>query len=142
MNFKNILKIVLLISVVSLTFYSCQKDDQTDPNPSTSTADRDKFLGTWSTQSNGTSGPLSFNMTITAGASSASQIKISNFDNEGTGTFVLAEVSGNSVTLTPTLIGNDNITGSGTYNSNNTLSFSYTISDGQTVDTRTASAHK
>ena len=140
MNPKNSSKLFLLFFLVNLTFAGCQKDDQT--NPATSTADRDKFLGTWITQSNGTSGPLSFTMTITAGTSSASQVKIENFDHEGNGTYVLAEVSGSSVSLTPTLIGNDNITGSGTYNSNNTLSFSYTISDGQTVDTRTASAHK
>jgi len=126
--------------VTGMVLWSCQKDSEN--NPSTSTADLDKFLGTWITQSTGTSGTLNFTMTISAGNSSASQVKISNFDAEGTGTFVFGDVSGTSVSLNQTLIGNDTITGSGSYNSNNTLSFSYTIRDGQTVDVRTATAHK
>ncbi len=117
---------------------ACQKDTENNP----SVPDRDKFLGTWIAHSSGTSGELNFTMTIVAGASSANQIKISNFDAEGSGTFILADVSGTSISLNPTTIGQDNISGSGTYNSNNTLSFSYTINDGQTTDVRTATAHK
>jgi hypothetical protein len=134
---KNIFRILVLIFMVA-SFDACQKDSENDP----SVPDRDKFLGTWIAHSSGTSGELNFTMTIVAGASNANQIKISNFDAEGSGTSVLADVSGSSVSLTPTTIGQDNITGSGTYNSNNTLSFNYTINDGQTVDNRTATAHK
>jgi hypothetical protein len=141
MKSKKIFRYLLLFTLLTATFEACQKDNQT--TPSTSTPDRDKFLGTWITQSTGpVAGTLNFTMTISAGSSSASQIKISNFDNEGTGTTVFAEVSGNTVSITQTTIGNDVITGSGTYNSNGTLSFTYTINDGQTVDNRTATAHK
>ncbi|MCX6292442.1 MAG: hypothetical protein NT126_11865 [Bacteroidetes bacterium] len=130
----------LLISSFIFMLDGCQKDNNNDP--ALSTADRDKFLGTWITQSNGTSGPLSFTMTISSGSSSPAQIKITNFDQEGTGSYVFGDVSGNYVSLSQSIIASDTITGSGSYNSNGTLTFNYTIRDGQTVDTRTATAHK
>ena len=138
---KHILKSIVLFAVISFVFDACQKD--TMDNPATSTTDRDIFLGTWSTTSSGTiHGTLSFSMNITAGASSASQIKIENFDAEGSGTFVLANISGTSVSIQQQVINGDTIQGTGTYNNNNTLSFTYTFRDGQTVDNRTATAHK
>jgi hypothetical protein len=138
MKLKNSYKAVLFILVVSATFFACQQED-TAP----SSADRDKFLGTWITHSSGpVHGTLDFTMTITAGTSSAAQIKIENFDEEGSGTFILGEVSGNNVSLTQTTINGDVISGSGSYNSNGTLSFTYTVNDGQTNDSRTATAHK
>jgi len=139
---KNIFRIVLVLLIAGF-IDACQKDSTTDP--SVTGTDRDKFLGTWITQSSGTSGTLNFTMTIAAGASSANQVKIANFDLEGSGAYIFADVSGNSLTISlPPLnvIGNDTIEGTGTYNSNNTLSFNYTIRNGQTVDVRTATAHK
>src|SRR5436853_7128028 len=95
---KRILRFVSFITIFSIALDACQKDTET--NPSNSTTDRDKFLGTWLTQSNGTyPAQLNFSMNISAGASSASQIKIENFDGEGSGTFIFAYVSGNSLTI-------------------------------------------
>jgi hypothetical protein len=137
---KYLLKLFILSALLSLVFVSCEKDSET--NPSTSTSDRDKFLGTWITTSHGTQPSLSFSMTITAGTSSASQIKMENFDGEGTGTFVFADVSGSNAVIQQQVVNGDTIQGSGTYSSSGTLSFTYTFRDGQTVDNRTATAHK
>lgn len=137
---KNILRI-LFITFMIASFDACKKDNQNDP--ATSTVDRDKFLGTWITTSYGSvHGTLNFTMSITAGASSASQIKMENFDAEGSGTYVLASVSGSSVSIPQNIVNGDTIQGSGTYNSSGTLSFTYTFRDGITVDNRTATAHK
>jgi hypothetical protein len=144
---KNLLRFVILFSIASIVFEACQKDTQDNtPAPTNSSLDRDKFLGTWTTSSTGSvHGTLNFSMSITAGASSSSQIRMENFDGEGNGTFVYANVSGSSLTISQQQVQNDTtdvISGSGTYNTNNTLSFTYTFSDGQTVDHRTATAHK
>jgi len=131
----------MMMGMVGTIFYSCTK---TDEEPSPAGSDRDKFLGVWLASANGTSGASNYNMTITAGASSSSQILMDNFENFGAGTKVIATVSGNDIAIpgAPTnIIGQDTISGNGTFNSG-TLSLHYTIRDGQTVDVRTASAHK
>ncbi|HLG34150.1 MAG TPA: hypothetical protein VI757_04660 [Bacteroidia bacterium] len=134
-------KWILFVAVTTagvLFVTSCAKDDE-----SAGGNDRDKFLGAWITTSTGSvSGTLNFTMNITAGSSSPTQIKIENFDAEGSGLFRFADVGGNALSITQQSISGDTISGSGTYNSNNTLSFTYTIRDGQTVENRTATAHK
>ena len=138
---KNIFKSLLALALIAFIFPGCEKDSDTDP--SVVTADRDKFLGTWITTSTGpVHGTLNFTMIISAGTSSASQIVMENFDAEGAGTFVFGGVSGSSVSIQQQVVNGDTIQGSGIYNSNGTLSFTYTFRDGQTVDNRTASAHK
>lgn len=118
---------------------SCQKDNSTDPTQSVS--DRDKFIGTWQGTSTGTNGTRNFNMSFTASNSAPEQILMSNFDGEGTTAFIPANVSGNSFSIVRTVVNGETIQGSGTYTSN-TLSFSFTVDDGQTVDNRTGSAHR
>ncbi len=141
MKTENIYKLVLFVALVATTFEACQKDSTTDP--SVVTSDRDKFLGTWSSQSTGPiAGTLNFTMSITAGSSSASQIKIENFDAEGAGTFVLANISGSSVSIPENIVNGDTIQGSGVFNNNSTISLTYVVKDGQHTDNRTATAHK
>ncbi|MBL7948693.1 MAG: hypothetical protein JNN19_06865, partial [Bacteroidia bacterium] len=65
-----------------------------------------------------------------------------NFDGYGSGTFIPATVSGSDFSFIRTIISGDTIEGSGRYNSNNTLSFSFTVGDGQTVDTRSGTARR
>jgi hypothetical protein len=137
---KNIFRVLLMLMAIA-SFNACQKDEENDPvTPGVN--ERDKFLGTWITTSTGTTPTISFTMTITAGASSPSQLLIRNFENEGNSTTTIAQISANDISIPNQLINSDSIQGSGTYNSNNTLSLHYTLKDGQTVDTRTATAHK
>jgi hypothetical protein len=129
--------VIIFLLIVSC-FYACEK---TDEGPDTN-SDRDKFLGSWQGTSTGPGGTRNFNMNFTASSSAPDQILISNFDGAGNNTFIAANVGGNSFALVHTQIGSDIYEGSGTYNSNNTLSFTFTIDDGQTVENRTGSAHK
>lgn len=144
MKKNQLLLSVLLFSVLSV-LYSCEKNS-TEDGPTT--ADREKFLGTWQGVSNGTvNGQLNWNMVITASNSAPDQILMDNFDGVGNGVKIIASVSGNSITIPGAPLNvisatNDTITGSGSYNSNNTLSFNFTVKDGQTTDFRTGSAHQ
>lgn len=133
------LSATLIVSIL-LVLYSCEKNS-TEDGPTT--ADREKFLGDWQGSSTGSSGnSLNWNMTITASNSAPDQILMYNFDLY---TMVVGTVSGNSITIPGAplnVFASDTVAGSGTYNSNNTLSFNFTIKDGQTTDYRTGSAHK
>lgn len=120
-----------------LCFTSCEKNDE----PIATGSDREKFLGTWAGNSNGPGGFRVFNMTITASNSAPDQILLSNFDGVGVGNIIYATVSGNSLSLITTLVGQDRYDGTGALN-NSTLSFSFTIDDGQTIESRTATATK
>lgn len=128
---------------VFFVLYSCEKNS-TEDGPTT--VDREKYLGDWQGSSDGNvNGPLNFNMTITASNSAPDQILMDNFDGIGEGLKIVASVDGNSITIPGAplnIVGSDTITGSGTYNSNHTLSFTFTVKDGQTTDYRTASAHQ
>lgn len=123
-----------------LVLYSCEKNS-TENGPTTT--DREKFLGDWQGSSTGSSGnSLNWNMTISASNSAPDQILMYNFDAY---TMVVATVTGNSITIPGAplnVFAGDTVTGSGTYNNNNTLSFNFTIKDGQIPDYRTGSAHK
>src|SRR5436190_23035803 len=107
---KNIFRIIVVMLMIA-SLDACEKDSENDP--SVATSDRDKFLGTWITQSNGTSGTQNFTMTISAGASNASQILIKNFENEGASTTTIAEISGNSISISQQVVASDTIQGSG-----------------------------
>lgn len=123
--------------ICSLT--ACEKTDDGDITGN----DREKFLGAWLGQSNGNvQGTINFNMTITASNSAPDQILIENFDGYGSGTFIPATVAGSDFSLLRTIISGDTIEGSGRYSANNTLSFSFTVRDGQTVESRSGTARR
>lgn len=133
-----------LLVLGAMVFAGCDKTN-TDNGPST--ADREKFLGAWQGTSSGTVlGTHNFNMTITASNSAADQILMDNFDGYGSGVRIIAVVSGNNFTIPGAplnIIGSDTIAGSGSCNSSgNTLSFTFTVKDGQATDYRSGSAHR
>ncbi|REJ84032.1 MAG: hypothetical protein DWQ44_03920 [Bacteroidetes bacterium] len=136
MKKKSYKAFTMLMLFVTALLSSCEKTEE-DPN----TSDRDKFLGSWRGFSTGPGGDINFNMNISASNSAPDQILMSNFDGTGSNTFIPAVVSGNSLTI-PTFVGVDTIQGSGNYNSNNTLSFTFVVRDGQTVENRTATAQR
>ena len=134
---KSIFKISALIMVATLLFITgCEKTE-----PEVTTADRDKFIGSWSGTSTGQGGPRSFNMTIRASNSAPDQVLMEEFDGLAAGTYVKASVSGNLITIISTSISGETYEGSGNL-SGTTISFTFTIDDGQTVENRTASVHK
>ncbi|MFZ7107716.1 MAG: hypothetical protein ACO1HD_13905, partial [Bacteroidota bacterium] len=136
---KRILLPGLLCCLIVFGLSSCEKTDDGDISGN----DREKFLGDWLGQSTGSvQGSINFNMTITASNSAPDQVLFENFDGYGSGTFIPATVSGSDFSFIRTIISGDTIEGSGRYNSNNTLSFSFTVRDGQTVDTRSGTARR
>lgn len=137
MKLNTLLRTSLALFCLSLLLTACEKTDE-DPV----TADRDKYLGSWRGVSTGNGGTINFNMSVTASNSSPSQIIMENFDGYGSGVYVIAGISGNSIIIPQNLIGSDTIIGSGSYQSDNTLSFAFTVKDGQTTDSRTATARR
>lgn len=127
----------LAIAMIGSILYACEPDT-VDPS-----VDRSDYLGTWTGQSDGpVGGPISFTMKITASNSSPDGIIMENFDGLGQGTFVTASVEAGTISIPRNIIGSDTVQGSGSYKNNGTLSFSFTIRDGQSVDQRTATASK
>jgi hypothetical protein len=123
--------VALLFSVV----YSCEPDTV---SPDNSRAD---YLGNWNGSSDGpVGGPITFPMTITASNSAPDQILMDNFDGYGQGVKIIATVNGKTITIPQNTIGSDVIAGSGSLKSNGSLSFTFTVNDGQTIDNRTATA--
>ena len=131
---KTLNRILLATLFTALIFLTgCEKTE-----PDINSSARDKFIGTWDGQSSGTGGPRNFSLVITASASDPDQILLDNFDG-GTG-IVSAIVSGNSFSIPSQSVSGETIQGSGSYSSA-TLSFSFTIDDGQGVENRTGSAN-
>jgi hypothetical protein len=129
-------RLVALFFVVAVAIVSCQKNDNTTPSAS----DRDKFIGTWHVTANGSKSGLQYwDMTISASNSAPEQMLIGNFDALN-GTTAYASVSGNNFSVSTQMIGNETVSGSGSYNNGN-LSFKYTAIDSQT-DSVTATAKK
>ena len=139
MKSKNFYRIVLVALVLAIGITGCQKDDTTDPG--TTSLERDKFLGTWKVISNSSVfGSQNWQMTINASSSSTDGILIKDFDQKPS-TTTTGSVSGNSFYIPQQIVSGDTIAGSGSYN-NGSLSFSYTVRDGQTVENVTATATK
>jgi hypothetical protein len=132
---KNIFRLALVAAFASVII-PCKKNDS---NPT------DVFPGTWHvTSHHSPSGQtLHWDLTIVAG-SSDNEILLDNFDQIGATHYIRATYSGSSFTIPQQLYAGNNTTyqGSGTYNSNGTLSFSYTADDGVQVDNVTATATK
>lgn len=137
MNSKKIIRSVLFFSAITLFLIACTKTDTV----TTSTSDRDKFVGTWIATTTGPSGQLNFTLTITASNSAPDQILLRNFDLTGSTAYIAASVSGVNLTMQSTLIGSDRYDGSGSIASS-IITFNYTVDDGQTIETRTGTAHK
>lgn len=132
---SRILLRLFMAATLATTVIACEPDDAVDP-----TVTRDDYLGQWTCASDGQiGGPLNFTMNITAGTSS-NAIRMQNFDGYGQSAYVNATVNGGNITIPVNYLGSDTLQGSGTYRSDGTLSFSYSIRDGQTVDNRTATA--
>jgi len=135
MTIKLSLHRIALLALLFTVVYSCEPDTT---SPSTSRTD---YLGNWNGSSDGpVGGSLTFPMTITASNSASNQILMDNFDAVGQGIKVIATVNGSTITIPQNIIASDTISGSGSYRSNGSLSFTFTVRDGQTVDTRTATA--
>ena len=133
---KNYGKKLFILFIFSILIFitGCEKDQ------GISTSDRDKFIGSWLAQSNGSRGTRNFTLTITASNSASDQVIMQNFDGGGSNTFIPATISGSSLSIIRTIVAGETIEGSGSYSGN--LNFTFTLDDGQTIENRTCTAHK
>ena len=130
---------IAVVVLSSLYFSSCEKDES---SPQSTSDDRDKFIRSWTcnetSQQQGTS---TYTITISEDNTSANTIITKNFYNLGPTTNTMMIVDGNNVTINSQNISGHIISGSGTYHSTNSLTFSFTVDDGQSIDNVTISAH-
>lgn len=95
--------------------------------------------GTWGcTETSVLFNNTSYEVNISADASNPSIIYLENFYNLGFSNKVTANVSGDYISISQQTIDGYQISGSGTVNSQNSLSFEYTSYDGSDRDTVTA----
>lgn len=99
--------------------------------------DRDKFIGTWTCNDNGSSsGASTYTVTVERVGDNDS-VRLKNFYNLLPSNTVIGKVSGSSISLPLQVTDGININGSGTF-SNSGFSISYKAVDGSTIDNGTA----
>ena len=130
---KNIYFLIVVLFGMSILIMSCEKSE-----PEVTSSDRDKYIGTWDGQSDGSGGHRNFPLIITISNSAPDQIKMENFDG-GNG-IVFATVSGNSLSIPSQVVSSETIQGTGNH-LGVSLSFSFTVYDGQVSENRTGIAN-
>lgn len=128
--------LLLFAFLILLLTTGCEKTE-----PDIITSDRDKFIGTWNAVSTGAGGTRNFTLVIVASNSAPEQIIMKGFDGGSSTSSLPANVSGNDISIITTIISGETIAGTGAYN-NGSLSFDFTVNDGQTVESRTCTATK
>ena len=119
---------------------SCAKEDT--PKPSTGpggTVDaRDKFSYSWTCNENSKQfGIHSYAIVISKSTTNSNQLFIDNFYNGSTNKAVV-DVSNNNLLINSQTIAGSNVAGSGTYISASQVNLIYTVYDGTTTDSCTA----
>jgi hypothetical protein len=127
----------LIAGGVILLLAACQKDS--------SNADGDirtDYIGTWKcVQNSKITGASEFTVSISKDTSNASRINIANFYKLGSNSKVYATVStvaANTFDIPVQSVLSNYISGSGTEVNSTKLTFSYTVDDGNEVDSLTA----
>jgi len=117
--------ILLILSLVSMTLISsCVIDEGDDVNP---TDPREKFLGDWKVNESCTR--LNYNVYITTDPGNSQQVLIENFSNPGPGYDpAVALIVSNSIVVSNQNIGEGwTVSGQGTYQSDGTIKWTYSL---------------
>lgn len=119
---------LILITVVSL-LASCAPDNET-----TTSDDRDKFVGTWlCTDSSYTdNSKITYSVSVEK-SGDGNTVHINNFYKLGASTYVTAEVSGNSIVIPSQTDDDYTMSGSGYY-SKEKFSLTYSAQIGSSID--------
>ena len=117
---KGIFFILLALLAVPL-MQSCELDEDIDPDADDPAA---IFLGSWSVSDNATK--LNYTVNIQKNPNNSPEVLIQNF--AGSGDQARALVTGNTLTLTSSNIGNNlSISGSGIYKNSSRIDFNYSL---------------
>lgn len=116
-------------------FSSCQPDEDDETTP---TAERDKFLGTWTCREDSKdNGSSTFTVHIRESATGKEYISIENLYNFGFQHKANAVISGNGATfaIPSQKISGNMVSGSGSLQGTSTINMNYTVDDGAGTDT-------
>jgi hypothetical protein len=121
---------LLPVLLLVMLFPACLPEDDDPVNPGDP---RDKFLGTWKV--NETCSRMNYTVQITPDPSNSSQVLISNFGNPGPGYDpAVAIVTSGTITVTSQTIGEGwTVSGTGSYLTNGTIDWDYTLVIGPSV---------
>ncbi|MBI3510715.1 MAG: hypothetical protein HY064_08625 [Bacteroidetes bacterium] len=118
---------------ITALFASCQPDE---PAPADA---RDVFVGAWTCAEHSTQiGNTNFTVDINKSTTSTAQVEIENFYNVGFTSKAKADISGTAVTISQQTYNANQLHGSGTKTGTNTISLTYYMNNGSTIDTCTA----
>lgn len=128
-------KIFLFAAVLaSAAFVSCQPDEEPAPADA-----RDPFVAAWTVVENSSQiGTTNYTVHINKVTTNTTQVQIENFYNIGFGFKAFADISGNSITLNQQTYNGNQLHGSGTKTGTNSISMTYYVNNGTTIDTCTA----
>lgn len=125
----------LVIAAFSvLAFVSCQPEEE--PTPADA---RDPFVASWTLNENSSQiGASTYTVHINKSTTNTSQVQIENFYNIGFNFKATADISGTSVTIPQQTYNSNQLHGSGSKTGANTITLTYYMNNGSTVDTCTA----
>ena len=111
-----------MLSLMVLIMPACLPTDDVDPDDPV-----DKFLGTWKV--NETCSRMSYDVDISKDPGNSAQVLIYNFGNPGAGYDpAVGLVVSNTIQISPQTIGEGwTVSGKGTYKSDGTISWNYTL---------------
>jgi len=133
---KALSKIALLSSFAAVLFaVSCKPDDSPQATPSDP---RDVYVAAWTCNEHSTQiGTTSYTVHINKSTTNSAQVFITNFYNTGTGQ-ATANISGNSITISQQTFNGNQLHGSGTKTGDNSISLTYYMNNGSSIDTCTS----
>ena len=113
---------LLILTLFALHLPACLPVDDVDPDDPVA-----KFLGEWSVTEN--CNRMNYNVNIQQDPGNSAQVLLYNFGNPGTGYDpAVGLVVFNSINVSPQTIGEGwTVSGKGTYQSNGTVSWDYTL---------------
>ncbi len=129
--------IFVLIAITAIFLSSCQKDE--DPTINTTSID-----GSWKcVENSGIYGTQNYYVDISTDAANSNKKIIDNFFGLGLGTIVMATQSGQALTISNAVQLGHTFNGNGTISSNNnSISWTYTVDEGNGPDNVTATYTK
>lgn len=132
---KNLRNSLLFVAVTAtLGLVSCQPDEEPAPADA-----RDPFVASWTCNENSSQiGASTYTVHINKSTTNTSQVEIENFYNIGFAYKATANISGTAVTINQQTYNSNQLHGSGSKTGTNTISLTYYMNNGSTVDTCTA----
>ena len=132
---KKLLKTALFAStVLVLAITSCQPEEE--PTPADA---RDPFVASWAVAENSSQiGANNYTVHINKSTSNTSQVLIENLYNIGFAYKAVASIDGTNVTIAQQTYNGNQLRGSGSKTGANTITLTYYMNNGSTIDTCTA----